>query len=377
MNRKIGRNDPCWCGSGLKYKKCHLNRVPSDSVNIQEADKELRKNFNRKVCLSPASMTSECSGGIVRSHTVPRSGSLKRIARDSHVYGFIPSIAKIQKSPDGKIWPELVGVNEASTFTGFCKFHDNSIFSEIENENFSGTQRQCFLLAYRALARSIYAKNAQISTHRYTTNLVNSPPLKKDKYTQLVNEAMSAGLAISSKDSDYYKDIYDNVLLSGNFSCVRACILELQSPPPIMTSSAVYPMKNFDGELLQNVGDLNTIPHLISCTSYFGGTSGIITFTWLPDSDNTCIQFINSLKTMHANDITSSLIRFLFSYSENLFIQPDWWDNLNEIKKKNLVHRLFVAASLDPRYMEETGNLTDDGIRYNDWPISNMYTIGY
>lgn len=22
---KIGRNDPCPCGSGLKYKKCHLN----------------------------------------------------------------------------------------------------------------------------------------------------------------------------------------------------------------------------------------------------------------------------------------------------------------------------------------------------------------
>ena len=20
----IGRNDPCWCGSGQKYKKCHL-----------------------------------------------------------------------------------------------------------------------------------------------------------------------------------------------------------------------------------------------------------------------------------------------------------------------------------------------------------------
>jgi preprotein translocase subunit SecA len=21
--QKIGRNDPCWCGSGKKYKKCH------------------------------------------------------------------------------------------------------------------------------------------------------------------------------------------------------------------------------------------------------------------------------------------------------------------------------------------------------------------
>jgi len=23
VKRKIGRNDPCWCGSGKKYKKCH------------------------------------------------------------------------------------------------------------------------------------------------------------------------------------------------------------------------------------------------------------------------------------------------------------------------------------------------------------------
>lgn len=22
--RKPGRNEPCWCGSGKKYKKCHL-----------------------------------------------------------------------------------------------------------------------------------------------------------------------------------------------------------------------------------------------------------------------------------------------------------------------------------------------------------------
>jgi hypothetical protein len=26
--RKPGRNDPCWCGSGKKYKHCHLPREP-------------------------------------------------------------------------------------------------------------------------------------------------------------------------------------------------------------------------------------------------------------------------------------------------------------------------------------------------------------
>ena len=24
-SHKLGRNEPCWCGSGLKYKQCHLD----------------------------------------------------------------------------------------------------------------------------------------------------------------------------------------------------------------------------------------------------------------------------------------------------------------------------------------------------------------
>lgn len=23
---KVGRNEPCWCGSGLKYKRCHWDK---------------------------------------------------------------------------------------------------------------------------------------------------------------------------------------------------------------------------------------------------------------------------------------------------------------------------------------------------------------
>ena len=34
--KKLGRNDPCWCGSGKKWKKCHLNREPH-TAQEQEA----------------------------------------------------------------------------------------------------------------------------------------------------------------------------------------------------------------------------------------------------------------------------------------------------------------------------------------------------
>ena len=33
---KIGRNDPCFCGSGRKYKKCHL-------IKRREIEDEIRR----------------------------------------------------------------------------------------------------------------------------------------------------------------------------------------------------------------------------------------------------------------------------------------------------------------------------------------------
>ena len=38
----IGRNDPCWCGSGEKWKKCHF-----PDVGHQETDEKLRKEYLR------------------------------------------------------------------------------------------------------------------------------------------------------------------------------------------------------------------------------------------------------------------------------------------------------------------------------------------
>ncbi len=37
MNTDIGRNDPCHCGSGKKYKKCHLEK--DETSNRKEREK--------------------------------------------------------------------------------------------------------------------------------------------------------------------------------------------------------------------------------------------------------------------------------------------------------------------------------------------------
>jgi hypothetical protein len=38
----LGRNDPCWCGSGRKYKKCHY-----------ESDKEYFSRSLKGACTGP------------------------------------------------------------------------------------------------------------------------------------------------------------------------------------------------------------------------------------------------------------------------------------------------------------------------------------
>jgi len=34
---RLGRNAPCWCGSGKKYKKCHLNKDDHAAAGARRA----------------------------------------------------------------------------------------------------------------------------------------------------------------------------------------------------------------------------------------------------------------------------------------------------------------------------------------------------
>ena len=39
-SRKVGRNDPCSCGSGKKYKRCYVSRGPAPSSRLPVDDAE-------------------------------------------------------------------------------------------------------------------------------------------------------------------------------------------------------------------------------------------------------------------------------------------------------------------------------------------------
>ena len=72
MKEKVGRNDPCPCGSGKKYKKCCISKAPE---NAEDTPKELYR-------FEPGSY-----GDIDRF--MPSLACLKQIRKDAWKYHFV------------------------------------------------------------------------------------------------------------------------------------------------------------------------------------------------------------------------------------------------------------------------------------------------
>ena len=369
-----GRNDPCWCGSGKKYKKCHLTRQQQTPTAVWEASKEHIRAFSVPTCLAPVPWQKSCSKKISRAHTVPKSGSLSRIARNGHVYGIIPTIEHLFTN-DGRILPKLIGINRASSFTGFCSRHDDLIFSPIEKREFSGSPEQCFLLGYRALCREIFTKQAALSLSEMRSHADAGKPFERQVQIQAFNKRYEMGLYAGARDGERFKKTYDEALKNRKFTDVRGYVIELADIPPVMCSGAYFPEEDFDGRLLQDIGDLDITPHLLTVTSFYGGKHGTIALSWLQDSSETCDKFIHSLDRISDNDIANALLALFFEHIENIYISPEWWDNLHREQRTQLLLRL--NTSFNPLIARQQNYLKSDHYRFLPWSIHRRYTVGH
>lgn len=99
----------------------------------------------------------ECSGPIKQSHSLQRNGRLSLIeglvGGQRVVYTF-SSIRSSEQQYVQNLKP--VGAAKASTFFGFCDWHDSVLFSPIENLAFDGSAKHLFLHSYRSFAHSFH-----------------------------------------------------------------------------------------------------------------------------------------------------------------------------------------------------------------------------
>lgn len=369
MVGKIGRNDPCWCGSTLKYKKCHLGRSQMTKPSIQEVLTTMSEKYGAKYCLHPDK--SNCSGDIIRAHTIQRNGGLNKIARNGQVYSFFGNnIADIEKSK-GLLLPKFSGIGKASTFTGFCGTHDNSVFAPIEKNPFTVSQEHCFLLSYRAICRELFTKQAASDLKPYQRTLDRGRDLGFQRFMQRQLNQQNLGIEAGLQDIKRYKSGYDTALLSNDYSQSFYYAINFSNTPDILCSAGQSPSIDFNGKTLQNLGDLNAELDHLTFSIIAIDKGGVAVFSWLGDCPAS-VQFIQSLHSQSDSEIPHSLVRYIFEFFENTYFSPNWWDSLPDSSKLSIRRRFSTA--INPFKVRYSDCLKDDGLRPVSWQISSRET---
>jgi hypothetical protein len=371
MSRKLGRNDPCWCGSGLKYKRCHLYRDRAEPLRPSEALAAIKKAFGKRYCLHPQASPQNCHGNIVRAHTIQRGGGLTRIAEEGHVYNCLVHRRRLSPA-SANLQPTLVGINKASTFTGFCALHDNEAFAPIEDQPFQSIPEHAFLLAYRAISSEVFLKKASLELASLRRSLDRGRSLREQVLIQQFAEYFDAGLTKGLEELEELKTLCDDILLRNEYSDVKYYIIRLRDPPEIMCNAVHQPEYDFQGNVLQQLDDLDESARYMHFSLIATDDGGAAVFSWTKERG--CPEFIMSLHALSDDEMPHAVVRYVFEFFENTYFSPVWWDSLAASTQRKLIQRQLTELPPRFEYPRDRTCLQDDGIRAVNWEIVSRDT---
>lgn len=358
---KIGRNDPCPCGSGIKYKCCHLDREQQPEVTEGEVRGMASKRRAAKKCFHSSVDAGACTKKIIEAHTVSKSGSLRKIARNGKVYHFKPDINALFDN-GGKLMLREVGVSQASTFPGFCSHHDKELFAPIEDKEFESTPRTSALLGYRAIAKEIHAKEGSKTLVPSMRMLDRGKPVQAQQLIQGFLDVYALGINYSLRDLSLIKGRYDKAFSSQDFANSKYLVVRFSEAPHILFSGSIYPEFDFLGNILQTFGTDRSLDG-IAVNAIATPCGGAIVFQWFGDSSINK-QLVSSLCALPNDKLASAVTQFAFESFENLFIAPDWWDSLSPSLRSRLELRVSCGT---PASTHSPSCFIPDGSKYAVW----------
>jgi len=313
-----------------------------------------RREFTRKYCLHPEA-PSGCSKSIVAAHSVQRAIIKKHIAVKGHV---VQIKASAHVDPVGLlVKPEEIGINEATTFFGFCGIHDATLFSPLECSSFSFKPKQIALLGYRAVCRELYQKQAEIATANAVRDYsaVNPDTVgfheKEKRHNVLQVARVNAQVNLTIARDDYASMLSDDAQL-------RYYSLKFDDPPVYLCSVAFLPEWDFEGNRLQDLSFVAEFKPLCF-SAWAAGDGAAAVFCWHKTADAIYKPFIDSLRRIPRNRLANRIMSMAFDVSENVVFRSDWWEAITEEDRQRIVSKALSGVG---EFNRKADCLSDDGL---------------
>lgn len=372
---KMGRNEPCWCGSGKKWKRCHKDRHLQEPVPIGKIVHETQSIRKQGICLHVDEKLNSCTNHPIRSHTVQKQGGLAAISDNGHVISLKSAFERILKN-DGTIIPQRIGIGQASTFMGFCAIHDNNIFLPIEQNSFELDNQTAFLLAYRAISYEFLCKRQALDGIQNMRQLDKGKNFSEQIFIQQNIHIYRAGLQRGMQDLIYWKKTYDKGISSGDYSRIKHYAIKFDGLLPFVSCGSFMPEFSFDGKPLQKLGRATTnLDHVsLNITSTNGQT--FVVFAWLDNPKGPAEDFVRSFSSIKNEDKANACLHLACEHLENTYFQPSWWESLQVDDHKNIILRSL--SGIAPEYERHSHKFTNMRKIINAFKISRtIEPIGF
>lgn len=336
-------NDPCWCGSGIKWKKCHRDREKQQPIPVGKSMDHLHQTMTKGYCLHPDASKADCGAKIIKAHTVQRNGGLADIAENGHVVSFKRGFEDIYKN-QGKIVPREIGVRHASTFMGFCSTHDDALFAPVEKAAINIDGESAFLLSYRAVCYEYFQKDVALRCGDIYREMNRGKPFPMQVTMQEFSHAYMEGVRRGSDEMKTCKAAYDRMYRSGDLTGFSFYAALFSTAFPLVACGGFMPEYDVASKPLQKISHGTAPLETVFANLTVVGGKSLLVLGHLESSSGPASQFVQSFAGLPKVFMANTAFHMPIEYMENTYLRPSWWHERSGAEKDHIIHRVRTLA---------------------------------
>jgi len=342
---KLDPYEQCPCLSGRKFKFCcyekSRRKKQVESIEYSPSRIEYKihqdwKNANIKMCLSDK--IEECSGPIKRAHSIQNNKFLKRISDDGHLYHITNDLS----AKDFKSKFKRISRNDASTFYGFCDYHDNVIFEAIEKKEIVPDKLQCFLFAYRAMAIDAhkYFRKLQMHANQFIEN-----PIVNEKFMYFYRKSL---LDLEDVKKDLI--IFNGALSRNDYDSLVTFYRKLDFQVAFATTSSFAVERDVNNNLLNDIYSSvsEDMPSIYLTVVPDKGSTHIF-ISYIKKQGSVYTSYFDQLEGLEETKLQQYLNFLIINYTENIFFSKDYIENLTDQECDSLLNSFSSSIILSTK----------------------------
>lgn len=316
----------------------------SEMLDGKKLEEKFNKTYNKisnnakdSFCFNK---NEQCNNKIIRAHTIQENRILNQLSENGDVlyisYG------------DRELKFKKVGKGKATTFTGFCGYHDNKIFSPIENYDFiKENKEQQFLFAYRIIAREYYAKihskniceKFMEALENPQKEIINGCPLQfLDSYTleecKIRQEQLLKSTNYDIRDLNFYKKILNKSLKEEKFEVINTYCLEFDVKCGLAVASWCYLTQDLNVKVINDTFDYKEKMRPLLITIFPQNNKTYILLSYFNEDKHKFKAFINQFKNLEEDKKKIAISNLIVFNCENFVFSPKHWSMLSDNEKE-------------------------------------------